>query len=81
MNEQVPSEKRFDRVHAVCVRLRNKPCELCPSRYKDDRYGWVVKGCYALAQETCNIAVNGHPWSKKAKGRFVRAWRRRFNRE
>lgn len=72
---------KFNRVHAVCNRLRNKRCRLCPARFKDEHYGPMIHGCYALASELINIVVNGHPWSKKAPRKNIRAWRKRFNHE
>lgn len=80
MTDQVPS-KRFSRVHAVCCRLRDKPCKLCPARYRHQYYGWMVYGCYGLAAELINIVKTGNPWGKKASKKSVRAWRKRFNRE
>jgi hypothetical protein len=31
MNEQLPKEKKFSRIHAICTYLRDKPCHLCPA--------------------------------------------------
>lgn len=72
---------KFNRVHAVCNRLRDQKCRLCPARFKDERYGWMIHGCYGLAKELMNIVTNGHPWSKKAPVKHIRAWRKQFNRE
>ena len=81
MSEQVPTKKEFDRVHAVCVRLRDKPCKLCPATFTDERYGEMVHGCYGLAAETVNIAVHGNPWGSDAREQSVKAWQERFNHE
>ena len=80
MTDPVPS-KPFDRVHAVCVRLRDQPCKLCPATFDDERYGKMIHGCYALAAEAVNIAVHGDPWGGGASEETVKAWRERFNRE
>lgn len=73
--------KRFNRVHAVCARLGDRPCRLCPASFKDTRYGQMVHGCYGLAAEVVNIAVSGNPWGKKAPKKSIKAWRKRFNHE
>jgi hypothetical protein len=72
---------QFDRVHAVCARLRDKPCKLCPATFHDPLYGKVIHGCYALAAETVNIAVHGNPWGAGPSDEAVKAWQERFNRE
>lgn len=79
MTEQAPTT--FDRVHAVCARLRNKPCGLCPALFEHEQYGKCIYGCYALAAETVNIAVHGNPWGSGANEQSVQAWQERFNRE
>lgn len=79
MSEQI--EKPFDRVHAVCARLRGQCCKLCPASFNDERYGKVIHGCYAMAAETVNIAVHGNPWGSGASEEVVKAWQGRFNHE
>ncbi len=80
MTDQLP-EASFDRVHAVCVRLRNEKCRLCPASFEHEVYGNMVFGCYGLAAETVNIAVHGNPWGSGPSEEVVKAWQARFNRE
>lgn len=70
----------FDPIHAVCVRLRNEPCQLCP-RQEPSVYGPCVRGCRALAEEVANIAKHGNPWGASARGQAVDRWKENFNRE
>lgn len=70
----------FNRLHAICVYLRNKPCELCPER-EPSQYGESQRLCYGLAQEVSNIAIHGHPRGALAKPEHVVRWQRRFNDE
>lgn len=64
-------------VHIVCGRLRDKPCKGCPAREKSEHYGWVQRGCYALAQELINIAKHGGPFKSTTANR---RWRKRVKR-
>jgi hypothetical protein len=69
--------KRFNRVHAICAYLRDKPCMGCPSLHKDPEFGWCRRGCYALAREVVNIAKYGNPWGKRHDPKGMKKWRKR----
>lgn len=75
--------KRFNRIHAVCVMLRRKPCDGCSAweRFEGVDPFKGKRGCRALAEETVNIAAHGNPWGKKHRREGVCKWRKRFNRE
>lgn len=75
------TDNPFNRIHALCTRLRDKRCEQCPAREFTRGYGFGTRGCYALAQEAANIARFGNPWGKRAKPKNVRSWRKRALRE
>lgn len=70
----------FNEIHAICTRLLREPCKLCPAR-EDTKYGRMTVGCYALAEETANIAKHGNPWGPDAPPPHVRSWQQRFNDE
>lgn len=74
------ADPKFSRIHAICVYLRDKPCQLCPAT-EQSAYGKAVRGCYAMAAEVRNIAVYGNPWGPKAPTESVRKFQERFNRE
>lgn len=71
----------FDRIHAICVRLRNQQCNLCPHSFIDPHYGESMLGCRALAEECAAIAIHGNPWGEDAPAKHVARWQERFNNE
>jgi hypothetical protein len=71
--------KRFNRIHAICERLRKKPCLLCPAWEAFEGHGRCQRGCYGLAQELSDIAVHGNPWGKRGLRKHIQSWRKRFN--
>jgi hypothetical protein len=66
---------RHARVHAVCEYLKQYPgdhtkkCKKCPRYERHEHYGQTQRGCYATAQEVCNLAHHGNPW-----GWWPRIW-------
>lgn len=58
------SDPEFDPIHAICVYIRNKPCDLCPAR-QSTPYGDGISGCRSAAEECANIARHGNPWGKE----------------
>lgn len=75
------TEKRFNRVHALCERLRDKPCLRCPASEPMPPYGRCQKMCYGLAKEALNIAMHGNPWGRRGVSKHVKRWRKNFNTE
>jgi len=73
-----PEAADFDPIHAICVTIRNKPCDLCPAQ-ESSPYGDCTRGCRWQAEETANIARHGNPWGPDAPAESVEAWRARFN--
>ena len=70
----------FDPIHAICVHIRNKPCDLCPA-IEQSPYGDCIPGCRLVAQECANIARHGNPWGEGMPEENVLSWRENFNRE
>lgn len=78
--ENLTKDEKFSRVHAVCVYLRNKPCQLCPAT-EQSKYGTTVRGCYAMACEVQNIVTFGNPWGSKTSELNIRRYQEHFNDE
>lgn len=72
--------KTFDPIHAICVRLRDQPCKLCPAQ-EPSPYGPMTRGCYALARECLEIARHGNPWGAETPSGTVDRWQKDFNAE
>lgn len=70
--------QRFNRIHAICQRLHDEPCERCPASFVHPEFGRCQRGCYGLAQEVLNIAQHGSPWGPKQKRRYIRSWQKRI---
>jgi hypothetical protein len=75
-----PPVSDFDPIHAICVRMNDKPCDLCPA-WESSVYGPGKRGCRSLAEEVATIARCGNPWGPHAKPEHVAAWQQRFNDE
>lgn len=81
------SVPRFNKVHAMCQRLRDginlkrdTLCKLCPAWEKLDGHGKCQRMCYGIAQEAINIAKHGNPWGTRAVPKHVKRWRKRWQR-
>ena len=72
------TDEQLLRTHAVCTYLRGKQCDRCP-RFSEYVYGKAMRGCFALANEICNIAQHGNPWGKNGDDASVVRWRTIFN--
>lgn len=79
-NQSTEDVPPFSRIHAICMYIRNKPCQLCPATERSP-YGETVRACRAMADEARNIAVFGNPWGVDAPEEAIRRFREHFNDE